>query len=187
MKIEFADSFFDSLRGLEKYNTWWYKLYKLFWRRIPCFFKNIYIHREGLWKQRPWESLCTLYFLKSSFYQMKEYTEKYGQEIDSSKMKKVAKMERAIELLNNILTEDYIAVAEEKLSTKINRDYIFADDYILGKIPPDIEKSNNIIRDHSREIEEAEWKELWDILRGTDPEDSHYEDWNGSDMRGWWS
>ena len=39
---------------------------------------------------------------------------------------------------------------------------------------------------YSRELEDKEWNELWDIFKGTENSKSYGEKYDGTDMRGWW-
>lgn len=119
-------------------------------------------------------------------------------EVDGPRLKKAAKILRAIEILDNITEDKYTDLAEEKLGYEINLDYFLMDE------PEDVTLANRKIYNLSNDIQEKEWKELWKILKGQ--EHSHYvmrldkakaegkakgsnvwDTWfDGTGMRGWW-
>jgi hypothetical protein len=120
-------------------------------------------------------------------------------EVDGPRLKKVAKIERAIEILNNITEDKYTDIAESELGYEVDTTFTFDDDE-----PEEIKKANRKIYDLSREIEEKEWEELWKIFKGqqhsqyimildrmTDEEKKKEDVWDkwfdGSDMRRWWN
>ncbi len=121
-------------------------------------------------------------------------------EVEESRMKKVEKMKRAIQLLNNVRSDEYIRRAEEELGKLKNTDWFWND-----REDTEEEKNHNSkVFKRGREIEESEWKELWLIIKGQDidefsskyqkikdsePQDEmhSYTDWfDGSGLRGWW-
>ena len=55
MKIEFADSFWKSLKTLSRHETWWYKTYEFFRRDLPYFLENIWFFRKELYAFRSWD------------------------------------------------------------------------------------------------------------------------------------
>jgi hypothetical protein len=64
---------------------------------------------------------------------------------------------------------------------------------LVDKDTPEEKEHNRKIFERSREIGEAEWAELWEILKGQDYEkfeNDEEKSWNsqfdGSGLRGWW-
>ena len=123
----------------------------------------------------------------------------YGSEVDISRMKKVAKIKRAIELINSVREGDYIEKAENVLGELKNLDGWRND---RDDTPEDKEHNGKVFK-LARKIEDDEWNELWDILKGqnhqeyldlldslSDEEKRENDVWNnwhdGSGMRGWW-
>jgi hypothetical protein len=210
MKVETADSFWDSLKTLSKHNTWWYKTYRTIRYDIPRFIKNIYLFREALWNYRWWDFAFILQFMETGLKDMAPKLEKYGHEVDISRMKKVDKMIRARYILNNIIEDNYISMAEEELGEIIHHDWEFEDipdkpgySILVDKDTPSEKKHNKKVFKRSGELEEQEWNELFEILKGQDhkqyskfiktftPEEQKQEDiWNkwydGSGIRNWW-
>jgi hypothetical protein len=199
MKIEFADSFWDSLKTLNKHNKWWYKTYRTIRYDIPRFLKNIWLFRKDLWNYRWWDHTFMLQFMGTSLDDMAHKTEKYGNEIEVSRIKKVDKMFRARLLINNIIESNYLERAENELGPIQNTDRWF------NGIPdtPKQQKHNKKVFRRSEELEEQEWNELFEILKGqdykqypkflktfTEEEQREQDIWNkwfdGSGMRNWW-
>ena len=125
MEIEFAESFGDSLKTLKRHNTWWYKTYELFRYDIPRFVKNIWRFRNPLWNHHWWDHHGTLTFLEIGLTHMSDIVEKRGHEVDKSRLKKVAAMRRAVELIQNYNEDIYIDMAEKELGKLMIHDWEF--------------------------------------------------------------
>jgi hypothetical protein len=115
--------------------------------------------------------------------------EKDGIEEDVSRSKKVAKIKRVLELLKHNLDDDYIERAESELG-KLNTnsfDFEKTEDgnyKMIDNDTPAEKKHNSKVFKRARVIEEKEWSELWDILKGK--KFTNIEEFDGSDLRGWW-
>jgi hypothetical protein len=199
MDIKFTDSFWKSLKTLSRHQTWWYKIYEFFRRDLPYFFENIWFFRKELYKFRSWDYSYNLDLLRRSLEKTVNTIEFHGHEVDKSRMKKVEKINRTIQLINNIRSDEYVNQAETELGKIKNSDWLWTD-----KEDTKEEKIHNRkVFDKSREIEESEWKELWSIIQGqdvkeyreiydskTDEEKKEEDVWNdwfdGSGMKGWW-
>ena len=199
MKVEFADSFWKSLKRLSRQQTWWYKTYEFFRRDLPYFLENIWFFRKELWAFRSWDYSFNLLLLSRSLEKTANTIELYGHEVDESRLKKVVKIKRAIEILKSLDESDYIRRAEEELGELKNRDWLFN-----GVEDTDEERQHNKkVFDLSNKIEIDEWNELCDILRGqnldeyrkivdnaTQEERMNLDLWNkwydGSGMKNWW-
>ena len=206
MKVEFADSFSTSIKRLIRHNTWWYKTYSLFRYDLPRFFKNIWKFRKGLWNHYWFDHHGTLRFLEIGLTDMADRIEKDGMEVDSSRLKKVAKMRRAVELIKNYNEDNYIEMAEKELGEIVLHEWEFED--VEGKpgysrlVDNDTEEEkehNRKVFERAHEIEENEWNELFTILKGrpspefqmfldkSENKESAWDNWfDGSGMRGWW-
>jgi len=214
MEIKFADTFAQSLKVLKRHNTWWYKTYDFFRRGIPGFIKNIIKYREALWNDRWWDHHFSLKFLEISLRDMADKTEKHGLEVDSSRLKKVAAMRRAADLIRNYNEDLYLEMAEAELGEINYKKPLFEKDennpdyYVMvDNDTPEEKEHKRKVYDRTRELEEFEWNELWTIIRGQDmdefrafykkvksgeaddfqKENGEWENWfDGSGMRGWW-
>lgn len=206
MKVEFKDTFFESVERLAWYDTKLWKVWEFIRRGIPTFFGNIWRFRKELYSHQWWDYRYTLEMLHRSLTIMVDKLEKDGIEEDGSRGKKVAKIKRAIQLLDNRLNDNYIEQAES----------------ILGKLPDNpfefekmedgnyrlVDNDSKEEKEHSRKvfklaqsIDDREWRELWNIFKGQSMLDykkhlktltkeeqaTAWDKWfNGSDMRGWW-
>ena len=199
MKITFADSFWKSLDRMAMHQTWWYKTYELFRYKIPMFLENIWFFRKQLWEFRSWDYGFNLRLFGRSLEKTAHTIEFYGSEVDISRMKKVAKIKRVIELINSVREGDYIEKAENVLGELKNLDGWRND----RDDTPEEKEHNGKVFKLARKIEDDEWNELWDILKGqnhqeyldlldslSDEEKRKNDVWNnwhdGSGMRGWW-
>jgi len=97
-------------------------------------------------------------------------------------MKKVAKIRRVIELLKHDQASDWIEQAEAELGEMKNVGGWFSED-ARESTPEEIAHNRRVLK-KSQELQQKEWKELWRIIKGT--RYKTYEDWDGSDIRGWW-
>ena len=207
MEIKFADSFSKSLKKLVWHHHPIYKFYEFFRYKIPMFLKNVWFFRKELWQFRTWDYTFNLLLLKRSIEGLADTIEFKGWEIDESRLKKVAKMKRAIQILNNIENYSYIEMAEDKLG-KLSRwkpeFEALPDNPELFKL---VDNENEEEKSHTRavytlsdQLEQDEWNELWTILRGQNIKEykdlmdkkevkdgSEWDEWfDGSDMRQWW-
>lgn len=208
MKVEFKDTFFESLEKLAWYDTKLWKVWEFFRRGLPTFFKNIYRFRKELYNHQWWDYRYTLEILHRSLVIMEKEISVKGMEEDISRNKKVAKMQRAIQLLKNRLDDNYVEQAEEKLGELHQSPFEFElTEDGLYRLKDNETKEQTI---HNRKvfklaqtIDDKEWEELWIIFKGqnrnqykkllkekTSEEMLKHNFWNdwfdGSDMRGWW-
>jgi hypothetical protein len=206
MKVEFKDTFFESVERLVWYDTKLFKVWDVIRRGIPNFFKNIYLFRRELYNHQWYDYRYTLEMLHRSLTIMVDKLEKDGIEEDVSRGKKVAKIKRAIQLLNNRLNDNYIDQAEKELGELYSNPWEFEPtkdgNYRLIDNDTKNEKAHNVrVFKLSSTIDDREWRELWNIFKGqsildykkhlkTIPKEEQEDEWNkwynGSDMRGWW-
>jgi hypothetical protein len=206
MKVEFKDTFFESVERLVWYDTKLWKVWEFIRRGIPTFFGNIWRFRKELYSHQWWDYRYTLEMLHRSLTIMVDKLEKDGIEVDVSRNKKTAKIRRAIQLLDNRLNDNYIEQAEGILGKLPDSPFEFektADgNYTL------VDNDSKEEKEHSRKvfklaqsIDDREWRELWNIFKGQsildykkhlktlskEDQATAWDSWfNGSDMRGWW-
>jgi len=199
MEVKFADSFWKSLKTLSRHQTWWYKTYEFFRRDLPYFLENIWFFRKELYAFRSWDYSFNLDLFRRSLEKTVDTIENYGHEVDESRMKKVGKIKRAIQLLKNVRSDEYTNRAEKELGELKNSDWLWN-----GREDTEEEKNHNRnVFKRAREIEDSEWKELWSIVHGQDlkeyseiynsktdeekEEGGVWNDWfDGSGIKGWW-
>jgi hypothetical protein len=134
----------------------------------------------------------------------------YGNEVEESRMKKVEKIKRVIELLKNVRSDSYIEMAEKELGEIKHIDWEFEEVPDKPGYMKLVDKEDDEEKDHNRkvykranEIELEEWREIWRILEGQDhneyvklmestsEEDKQKTDlwyiwFDGSGMKNWW-
>lgn len=191
MKVEFKDSFFESVEKLVWYDTNLWKVWSAIRYDIPLFFKNVWRFRKELYNHQWWDYRYTLEMLYRSLSIMVVKLEKDGIEEDVSRMKKVAKIKRALELLKHKLDDDYVERAEAELGEIQSGPFEFEKmedgNYQLLDLVTETastRRHNRKVFKRASDIEEAEWKELWDIFKGK--KFTTWDDFDGSDLRGWW-
>lgn len=210
MKVGFVSSFEKILRKLIWHESWVYKVYAFFRYDIAHFVKNVWRFRKPLADHRWWDHHATLAFMEVALTHMADNLEVRGIEIDLPRMKKVKKIRRAVQLIKNYNEGRYIEMAEAELGKIANRCLEFEKVpdkpgylQIVDKDTPEERAHARKVYNRARELEEAEWEELWQILRGQDhkeyyklyksltdeekKETDHYYKWfDGTGMKGWW-
>jgi hypothetical protein len=217
MKIYFKTSFEESIAKIVSQETWWYKTYSFLRWDMWRFFSNIWRFRKELYEHRWWDYHFTLQMLYRSIAIMEKGMHD-GLEVRQSRGKKIQKMQRLLELLDNKINDNYTELAEKELGYElVMRGFEFeevnrSDEnskrlYQLVDNETDEEKElNRKIFDKARELEEAQWDEIWEILKGKKYGDgskqmldimqekvaikNKEQDWNdwfdGTGLRGWW-
>ena len=210
MEIKFADSFSKSLKRLMWHESRVYKFYDFFRRDIGRFVKNVWRFRKALANHYWWDHHGTLMFLETGLTHMSDNLAVRGNEVDGPRMKKVAAMRRAVQLIKNYNESTYIEMAEAELGPIYHHNWEFEEvpdkpgfSRLVDKDSPKEKKHNRKVFNRSSEIEEQEWKELWDILKGqnhaefkkivkraTEEEKNSRDLWNewynGTGLNGWW-
>jgi hypothetical protein len=191
MKVEFKDSFFESVEKLVWYDTNLWKVWSAIRYDIPLFFKNVWRFRKELYNHQWWDYRFHLEMMYRSLSIMEKGMSDKGIEVAETRNVKLIMMRRALELLKHKLDDDYIQRAELELG-EINRSE-FDFEPVEGKegfyrmidndTPAEKKHARNVYK-RARVIEETEWKELWDIYKGK--KFTTWEKYDGSDLRGWW-
>jgi hypothetical protein len=190
MKIEASESFFESLERLAWYDTKLWKVWDFIKRTIPRFFKNIWRFRKELAQHEWWDYRYTLEMLYRSLVIMESKMHD-GMEIRETRDKKVEKMQRAIQLLKHKLDDDYTERIEAELGKLILHDWEFEElengnHRVIDNDTPAERKHNRMIFKEAHRLEDKEWIELWNILKGTKYSKTWGDTFDGTDMRGWW-
>ena len=115
MKVEFKDTFFESVEKLVWYDTKLWKVWSAIRYDIPLFFKNIWRFRKELYSHQWWDYRFTLEMLYRSISIMEKGLSKDGMELSESRDKKLKQIRRVLELLKHKLDDDYIERAEKVL------------------------------------------------------------------------
>ena len=203
MDIVFAPSFFKSLKKLRRHGTWWYKTYEFFRYDLHNGIKNIIFFWRVIWRFRSWDANFQMKILARSLEPLAHTLEHHGNEVEIPRMKKVAKIKRAIEILNNQTQDNYIDIAERELGYEIDMTYGIFGVKDGEEEPQSVKDANSKVYLLADEIKEKEWQELWKIFEGqninayimlTDRlsqeekrEKDHWNEWfDGTGIDGWW-
>ena len=190
MKVEFKDTFFESIEKLVWYDTNLWKVWSAIRYDIPLFFKNVWRFRKELYNHQWWDYRFHLEMMYRSLSIMEKGMSEKGIEVTETRDIKVQKMRRALELLKHKLDDDYIERAELELGELTHKSIEFepiegTDSYRLVDTDTPAEKKHaRKVYKRARVIEDVEWKELWDIFKGK--KFTTWEKYDGSDLRGWW-
>jgi hypothetical protein len=199
MKVTFGEEFGDSIKTLIRQNSWWYKTYKLFRYDIPRFIKNIWKFKKALWGYRWWDNHGVLVFMEIGLFDMANSVEERGNEVEESRFKKVAAMRRVVQLIKNYNEHNYIEQAEKELGPLFPFEFNFEplpDDpehfQVIDNLTKEQKEHETKVFDRAHEIEEQEWNELFQILKGKydeydESKHGEWDDWfDGSGLKGWW-
>ena len=191
METQFTNTFFDSLKRLVRQQTWWYKTYSTIRYDIPHFIKNIYRFRKELYSHDWWDYRYTLNMLERSLIIMEAGLSKKGIEVSESREPKIKAIRRVLELLKNSREDNFVERAEAELGELILSDWLFeeTEDGMHRLIDTETKKDklhNRRIYKRAVAIEQAEWNELWTIIKGTKNSMKYGEEYDGTDLRGWW-
>ena len=172
---------------------------------IPRFFRNLWMFRKDLYSYR-WYSghYAILPFMTTALKDISKSVELYGIEEQVSSAKKVAKMKRAVELMQHFINDDFCNLAEMEVGALHIRKLDFiptGDGYyrMVDNLTAEESEHNSKVYKRSSEIEEELWIELWDTIKGQPIQeyqkyydncknkDNAWNEWfDGSGMRGWW-
>ena len=188
MDVQITDSFTKSLKRLMWHESKVYKVYALFRYDIAHFLKNIWRFRKELWSHAWWDYRFTLNMLERSLTIMEKGMSEKGMEVSESREPKVKKMRRVLELLKNSREDNFIERAEQELGELKLSEWQFellenGNRRLIEDESEKDKKHNRKVYQRARQIEEKEWKELWGIFKGTY---KTWENFDGTDMRGWW-
>lgn len=188
MKITYAPSFWKSLKKISKHRTWWYKTYEFFRYKLGFFFKNLWLLKKELYEYRQWDSRYSLSLFRRGLELLCNNIEKYGYEVDESRLKKINKMKRAIEILKWHENDFFMELSEKELGYEVDCSNMFNP----GDDTDDVKEKNRKIFNLSEKIEEDSFNELIEILKGQNYKEfkdqaTYYEQFDGSGIKSWWN
>jgi hypothetical protein len=206
MKVEFKQTFFESVKDLIWHETKLWKVWAFIVRGIPTFIGNVWKFRKELYSHQWWDYRYTLEMLHRSLVIMEKELSVKGIENWPSREKKVLKIRRAIQLLDNRLSDNFIEQAEKELGELHLNPMEFepTDEGTYRLIDNDTKEErehNSKVFKLASTIDDREWRELWNIFKGQsildykkhlktlpkEEQETAWDSWfNGSDMRGWW-
>lgn len=185
MKVNAADTFFKSLKKIINSEKWWHWR---FWRT------KYYELKDAIWALRkyfkvvtkmvPWDYHSMMVMMAHQAKILSYYLENYGIEVDETRIPKVKKLKRFVELLDNYLADND---AENTYAERCGYNFNAED---INWVPSKDKKGNELYEMKSikkkgyehvnnyeairkgHELEEKEWNEMMDILK--------------NEMRCWW-
>lgn len=198
MVIKKIKCFCKSLLNFINFGSWYTKFWNFLRYDLPNGVKNIIFFWKVVWNFRSWDYTYNLRIFAKSLEPLRNSLIK-GQEVDITRLKKIKKIERAIEILNNIVEDKYQEIAESQLGFSVSFEFDFEN--FKTK---ELGEENRKIFYLCQEIESAEWKELWTIFEGQknshfllllnkiSPEErnttnSHDNWYDGTGMGHWWN
>ena len=157
-------------------------------RRIRRFFESLYnfwYFRKEIWNFRGWDYSFQLRLWRRSLVPLRDCLTN-GYEVHVPRMAKVAAIQEAIDLIDEILADDYIEKAEAILG--------------INFLDTTEAKDASKVVEYANELAQKDWQRLWRIFEGQnwneyimlvdrnkDPErDLWAEFFDGTDARGWW-
>jgi hypothetical protein len=170
-----------------------YRIKEVLTTGIPTFFKNIWKFRKELYSHYWWDYTFTLEMLYRSLVIMEEGMSKKGMEVAETRNVKVKQIRRAIELLKHKLDDDYLERVEAELGPINYTDFLDEKNWkkleggnyeLIDTDTPEEKKHGRKVFKTARKLEEKEWKELWNIIKGT--KFTTWEKFDGTDLRNWW-
>lgn len=167
-------------------------------RDVPNFFRNIWLFRNGLLRHRWYDHAGVILFMRDAISDISNGIDKRGYEEKISKDKKVQKMKRLTQLLDNYTKDNYLDLAQERLGYKLDTDYEFKQiegtDYfeMVDNKDQQTKEKNDQIYKLALQISREEWNEIWDILKGQDysnfdPKKDFDSQIDGSGLNSWWN
>jgi len=129
---------------------------KWWWHDFQQGCKNIKTFWRVIWRFKPWDYGYQLQLWRASLVPLRDAIQA-GNEVDVTRLKKVAKIQRCIDLIDRIHDDDYFALAEAELGETVE---IFD---VATKIRVDqIRKVGSL----AESMANADWEELWRTLQG---------------------
>ena len=164
------------------------KLEKLVKRnKVKIFFKSLYYSlsnfwhfRKEIWNFRTWDYRYNLNLFSRSIELTADALEKYGNEVEEMRQKRVNSMRLFVWYVQNM--DNAVELAEKELGPMKRRPYEDwfekqEDGNFLYK--PDEDPHTKAVFKRADEIEEEIFDKMWKVIIGSGKED-------GSGIKGWW-
>lgn len=159
MKIIATETF---LKSLDELDSFYNKFISTPWYNFKHGIKNIWNFKKIVWEHRDWDYE---YILRMQYFQLerlKNLIDKYGNEVDESRIPKVKDMERCIELIKNIIDDEYytrVGCANQNYKFELN------EDDTLSLISSYTDEEFREFYEKTIELKEKEIEELYKILK----------------------
>ena len=196
MKIQITDEFIKSLKRLNSRMKLHWRIFDWFRYELPNGIKNIFYFWRTTWSHTQYDYSSSLRLFAKSLELLADSI-KSSNEIESSRLKKVARIEELIQIIDRICEDDYIELAEDQLGIEVSTEYLFNDDE-----PAEVTEQNRIIFDQSSELADQDIVRFCEIIKGQDKsvfefnhegltyeeiENLYFEKFDGTGIKGWWN
>jgi len=149
-----------------------------FFYGLPMFFVNVWKFKKELYLFRWWDYGHTLYMFRRCVIEMRNGKQTLSNEPEETRKIKIEQMNRVIQILDNIEKDYYLSKAEEELG-----EILFTT---LDQVDADKVSHNSKVFDRAAQLEDEEFDELWNILKGDYNHDKQMLAHNGSGLKTWW-
>lgn len=183
----------------ERFRMWFFRATRISRARhflteeLPNFLKNVWIFRKSLMNFRWYNMDGTILFIRDGLNHSIPLFEQRGNEIESSRKLKIYKMRRLKWLLDNMEDHNYTEQAEKELGKLFHKPITFKaiedmpDFYeMVSNLNPEEELHNSKVYELSGKLEEQQWNEIMEILKGNTILDWE-RDFNGNGIKNWWN
>ena len=183
MKIQAKDTFFKSYKKMVNSECWWrWEFYKDKYYEFKWAIKSLIKYFRVVIQMRPWDSYSMMLMMRHQAKILLNTLEKYGNEIDETRLPKIKKLKRFVKLVNNYIEDrDGEKMYSERCGYDTNAEelkWIPMEENpdlfeLISEKNPGYEHIDNskAIKD-GHKLEEKEWKEMMKILK--------------DEMRSWW-
>ncbi len=144
---------------------WSFERIKTYYYNVKFTIINYFKYAKIIARYRPWSYTDIIEMLRFQLNELCNNIEKYGIEIDETRLPKIADMRRAIEILDSHITDNYAdrcGYIEDAIKIKYDDDL---NRIIFEKRPEYKDYDINKIFKDARELEMKEWEELFTILK----------------------
>jgi hypothetical protein len=157
-------------------------VWDFFRRGIPAAIRNLWTFRKAIWRYR-WYSgdHGVLILMETAVRDIEKKKGKWGYEAESTALLSRAKMRRAADLMKRVIEDEFIDLAEKELGIELTGFESVPSKNTTGAYEYVFKENDALIFEKAREIEDATWKELWEIIKGTGAKE-----YDGTDLRSWW-
>ena len=167
MKVVAVDSFFKSFRKMFSFR---HRYIEMPWYNLKHGLRNIWNFKKIVWQHRDWDYYDILRMQQFQLKKLKA-TLADGHEVDESRLPKIDKMSRVIELIQNIFDDqDMEKTFMSRVGydfDKVSHDFIPVEGKDYFEFVTDSPYSNEEFKkfyDDADELEKAESKELYEII-----------------------
>lgn len=156
---------------IEDFKRWWKFNVTYKWYSFRRGVKNLWNYFPIVWKSGDFDYHYILRMQKFQLERLLKVLEN-GYEVDESRLPKIEDIKRCIELINNLLEDNFaercgyksdrITVVFEPLNETLDGEPLYQ---MVNKHPkPQSKEELSKIFKKSRKLEEKEWNELWSIV-----------------------